>query len=134
MQTSDNPLVEAIRASATSMLGRMSSTTPAWPGWWRLFSMIYADSRQLFALSRAGYLPKVLSLTSGRKTPWAGADRPGTIGFVLAATPRHGRMLLNMAVFGATTMRYVLLMTSAHRPAPPRAGAASGRTAPRAAW
>ncbi len=35
------------------------------------FSIIYAYSRQLFALSRAGYLPRVLSLT-------AGATRPGS--------------------------------------------------------
>lgn len=33
------------------------------------FSLIFAGSRQLFALSRAGYLPRFLSLTSRRKAP-----------------------------------------------------------------
>ena len=41
------------------------------------FSIIYAYSRQLFALSRAGYLPRVLSLTSGRNTPWVALIVPG---------------------------------------------------------
>ena len=67
------------------------------------FSIIYAYSRQLFALSRAGYLPKVLSLTSGRNTPWVALIVPGTIGFVLAATTKDGALLINIAVFGATT-------------------------------
>ena len=39
------------------------------------FSIIYAYSRQTFALSRAGYLPRVLSVTNGRKAPDAGPDR-----------------------------------------------------------
>ena len=34
------------------------------------FSIIFAYSRQLFALSRAGYLPRLLSVTGGRRTPW----------------------------------------------------------------
>ena len=34
------------------------------------FSIIFAYSRQIFALSRAGYLPRLLSVTGGRRTPW----------------------------------------------------------------
>ncbi|MEK5772545.1 amino acid permease, partial [Acinetobacter variabilis] len=34
------------------------------------FSIIYAYSRQIFALSRAGYLPTSLSLTNKNKTPY----------------------------------------------------------------
>ena len=41
------------------------------------FSIIFAYSRQLFALSRAGYLPRALSVTSSRKVPVRRADRPG---------------------------------------------------------
>ena len=41
------------------------------------FSLIYAGSRQLFALSRAGYLPRFLSLTSRRKSPYLGLLIPG---------------------------------------------------------
>ena len=41
------------------------------------FSIIYGYSRQLFALSRAGYLPKALSVTSSRKVPWLALLVPG---------------------------------------------------------
>ncbi|KUG52816.1 ethanolamine transporter [Serinicoccus chungangensis] len=75
------------------------------------FSIIYAYSRQLFALSRAGYLPRVLSLTGSRQTPWVGLLVPGTIGFLLAAITQNGALLINIAVFGAT-VSYVLLNLS----------------------
>ena len=75
------------------------------------FSIIYAYSRQLFALSRAGYLPRWLSLTGGRKTPYVALIVPGTIGFLLAAIVRDGDILINIAVFGAT-VSYVLLNLS----------------------
>ncbi len=75
------------------------------------FSIIFAYSRQLFALSRAGYLPRFLSLTGSRKTPWVALVVPGTIGFILAATTQDGALLINIAVFGAT-VSYVLLNLS----------------------
>ncbi|WP_298888735.1 ethanolamine permease [uncultured Serinicoccus sp.] len=75
------------------------------------FSIIYAYSRQLFALSRAGYLPRVLSLTGSRQTPWVALLVPGTIGFLLAAITQNGALLINIAVFGAT-VSYVLLNLS----------------------
>lgn len=75
------------------------------------FSIVYAYSRQLFALSRAGYLPRFLSLTGSRHTPWVALLVPGTIGFILAAVIRDGDQLINIAVFGAT-VSYVLLNLS----------------------
>jgi ethanolamine permease len=74
------------------------------------FSIIFAYSRQTFALSRAGYLPKVLSLTGNRRTPWVALMVPGAIGFLLALTG-DGATLINIAVFGAT-ISYVLMMLS----------------------
>ena len=74
------------------------------------FGIIYAYSRQTFALSRAGYLPRVLSVTNSRKAPTLALLVPGAIGFVLSLTGQ-GAMLLNMAVFGAT-VSYVLMMVS----------------------
>ncbi|WP_448618361.1 ethanolamine permease [Geodermatophilus sp. URMC 65] len=74
------------------------------------FSIIYAYSRQTFALSRAGYLPRALSVTNARKAPMLALLVPGAIGFVLSLTGQ-GAMLLNMAVFGAT-VSYVLMMIS----------------------
>ena len=79
------------------------------------FSIIFAYSRQTFALSRAGYLPKVLSLTGSRRTPWVALVVPGVIGFLLTLLPpditKNGAILINIAVFGAT-ISYVLMMLS----------------------
>lgn len=75
------------------------------------FSIVYAYSRQLFALSRAGYLPRWLSRTSSRQTPLWALVVPGTIGFVLAVVIANGDQLINIAVFGAA-VSYVLLNLS----------------------
>ena len=74
------------------------------------FGIIYAYSRQTFALSRAGYLPRSLSVTNARKAPVLALLVPGAVGFALSLTGQ-GAMLLNMAVFGAT-VSYVLMMVS----------------------
>jgi ethanolamine permease len=107
MSTSGNPLVEALGDSAMAkvvnyigLAGLIAS----------LFSIMYAYSRQLFALSRAGYLPKSLSVVNSRKAPMLALVVPGIIGFVLSLTGQ-GAMLLNMAVFGAA-LSYVLMMVS----------------------
>ena len=107
MQSSTNPLVEALGETAAAkvvnyigLAGLVAS----------FFSIIYAYSRQLFALSRAGYLPTSLSITNSRKAPTLALIVPGIIGFCLSLTG-HGAMLLNMAVFGAA-LSYVLMMTS----------------------
>ncbi|MGH3469347.1 MAG: ethanolamine permease, partial [Thermocrispum sp.] len=73
------------------------------------FSIIYAYSRQLFALSRAGYLPRWLSVTGKRRTPYLALIVPGTIGFALAAITEAGDLMIQIAVFGAT-VSYVLMM------------------------
>ncbi|MFH8514409.1 ethanolamine permease [Streptomyces gelaticus] len=75
------------------------------------FSLIFAGSRQLFALSRAGYLPRFLSLTNRRKSPYLGLLIPGAIGFTLAAWIGNGGRMLNVAVFGAT-ISYALMALS----------------------
>lgn len=74
------------------------------------FSIIYAYSRQIFALSRAGYLPTSLSLTNKSKAPYLAIIIPGMIGFLLSLTG-EGDLLILMAVFGAT-ISYVLMMLS----------------------
>ncbi|MEU3263512.1 ethanolamine permease [Streptomyces bacillaris] len=75
------------------------------------FSLVFAGSRQLFALSRAGYLPRFLSLTNRRKSPYLGLLIPGIIGFTLAAWSGNGGRMLNVAVFGAT-ISYALMALS----------------------
>lgn len=72
------------------------------------FSIMYAFSRQIFALSRAGYLPRVLSLTNRRKSPWLAILVPGLIAFALSLFGA-GEPLIVMAVFCATTS-YLLML------------------------
>lgn len=74
------------------------------------FSIIYAYSRLIFAMSRAGYLPRGLSLTNARKSPWVALIVPGIAGFLLSLT-EQGDQLILMAVFGAT-ISYILMMAS----------------------
>ncbi len=107
MSTSGNPLVEALgdgtAARVVNYIGLAGLIAS-------FFSIIYAYSRQLFALSRAGYLPTVLSVTNSRKAPTLALIVPGLIGFALSLTGK-GALLLNMAVFGAA-LSYVLMMIS----------------------
>ncbi|ABM02144.1 ethanolamine:proton symporter, EAT family [Psychromonas ingrahamii 37] len=65
------------------------------------FSIIYGYSRLVFALSRAGYLPQRLSLTSKRKVPVRSLVYPGILGFLISLTG-EGDLILSMAVVGAT--------------------------------
>lgn len=113
MSTSDNPLPEAIRtvAGADSVMAAIVNYAGLAGLVASFFSIMFAYSRQLFALSRAGYLPRFLSLTGKRKTPWVALIVPGTVGFVLAAVTGDGGLLINIAVFGAT-VSYVLLNLS----------------------
>lgn len=75
------------------------------------FSIVFAYSRQLFALSRAGYLPRWLSRTNTRQTPTWALVVPGCVGFLLAAIIQNGDILINIAVFGAA-ISYALMNLS----------------------
>ncbi|HSE08582.1 MAG TPA: ethanolamine permease [Nocardioidaceae bacterium] len=114
LKESGNPLVEALEAplafdgqnavsafiNVVALLGLIAS----------FFSIIYAYSRQTFALSRAGYLPKLLSITGKHKTPVLALVVPGVIGFIMAIL-NQGDVLIAVAVFGAT-ISYVMMMAS----------------------
>jgi ethanolamine permease len=113
IQGSDNPLPDALAAAKgedssvrdvvnyIGLAGLVAS----------FFSIIFAYSRQLFALSRAGYLPRQLSVTSARRTPYIALLLPGIVGFLLAAITEDGALMINIAVFGAT-VSYVLMLVS----------------------
>ena len=82
-------------------------------------TIIFAYGRQIYSLSRAGYLPTGLSLTHPRRrTPVRAMVAGAALGF-LAALAVHlspqdspvGAVLLNMTVFGAV-LAYVLQMGS----------------------
>ncbi|QZH65191.1 ethanolamine permease [Mycolicibacterium farcinogenes] len=108
MSTVDDPLVQALggsgfAAKAVNYIGLFGLIAS-------FFSIIYAYSRQTFALSRAGYLPTGLSVTNKRKAPTLALIVPGVVAFLLSLTG-HGDLILNMAVFGAA-LSYVLMMIS----------------------
>ncbi|MFF2851407.1 ethanolamine permease [Streptomyces sp. NPDC058001] len=112
LQEAGNPLVEALQPDGeATVLSRIVNYAGLAGLVASFFSLIYAGSRQLFALSRAGYLPRFLSLTSSRKAPWLGLLVPGAIGFALAAATGDGARMLNVAVFGAT-ISYALMSLS----------------------
>ncbi|MGH2945311.1 MAG: ethanolamine permease [Solirubrobacteraceae bacterium] len=110
---SDNPLPAAVDAARGegSAIGDFVNYVGLAGLIASFFSIIYAYSRQLFALSRAGYLPKPLSVTSGRRVPYIALLLPGLVGFLLAAITQDGATMINIAVFGAT-VSYVLMMLS----------------------
>jgi ethanolamine permease len=113
IQDSDNPLPLAVRTAfgGDNWLAQFINYVGLAGLVASFFSIIYAYSRMLFALSRAGYLPRPLSVTGRRKTPYLALIVPATIGFALAASTRNGALLIDIAVFGAT-VSYVLMMVS----------------------
>jgi len=111
MSTSSSPLPDALRAVGNDGLAVFVNYAGLAGLVASFFSIVYAYSRQLFALSRAGYLPTWLSRTSSRKTPTWALIVPGAIGFILAAAVADGDKLINIAVFGAA-VSYVLLNLS----------------------
>ncbi|HQS07488.1 MAG: amino acid ABC transporter permease [Rhizobiales bacterium 24-66-13] len=82
-------------------------------------TIIYAQGRQIYSLSRAGYFPRSLSITHGsRKTPHVAMIAGAVVGLVImlaiwftlgveAGATVIGGTLLNMAVFGAM-LSYVM--------------------------
>lgn len=111
MGVSDTPLIDALSAVGHGSL----STFLNWAGLAGLiasfFSLMYAGSRQIFALSRAGYLPKFLALTGSRKTPVAALILSALIGIGMVLVMRDGSLILNVAVFGAC-VSYALMNLS----------------------
>ena len=111
MGTSSAPLVDALNAADLHGLALFVNIAGLFGLVASFFSLIYAGSREIFALSRAGYLPTFLSLTGSRKTPWVALLVQGMIGFGLVVIVQDGDILLNMAVLGAC-LSYVLMNLS----------------------
>jgi ethanolamine permease len=82
-------------------------------------TIIFAFGRQIYSLSRAGYFPRVFSLTHPtRRTPHVALVTGSAIGYAVAlvihllpSDSAVGATLLNMAVFGAV-ISYGLQMAS----------------------
>jgi ethanolamine permease len=80
-------------------------------------SIIFAYSRITYALSRAGYLPRILSVTGGRRTPFVALILPAILGWTIVFA--YNRIdpdtaipnITQISVFGAL-VTYVLMMAS----------------------
>jgi len=113
--SSDEPLLDGFRAflpqglaavlSAFALIGLLAS----------LQGIMYAYGRNLYSLSRAGYYPKVLSLTGARQTPYIALFTGAVIGFIALLIVNYnegaGDVVLNIAVWGAV-LAYMLQMAS----------------------
>lgn len=108
--TSAVPLVDALNATGNPTLATTVNLLGLAGLIASFFSIIYGYSRLVFALSRAGYLPQFLSLTSSKKTPTWALVIPGILGF-LASLSGEGDLMLGMAVVGAT-ISYALMSLS----------------------
>ncbi|WP_179471089.1 amino acid permease [Mycolicibacterium vinylchloridicum] len=113
--SSGEPLLDGFRAflptgwaailSAFALIGLLAS----------LQGIMYAYGRNLYSLSRAGYYPKVLSLTGSRQTPYVALITGAVIGFlallIVNFNSGAGDVVLNIAVWGAV-LAYMLQMAS----------------------
>ncbi|KGA00891.1 ethanolamine transporter [Cobetia amphilecti] len=104
------PLVDALKTTGSEGLATLVNVLALAGLVASFFSIIYGYSRLVFALSRAGYLPKTLSLTSKRKAPTWALVVPGIFGFLVSLTG-EGDLILGMAVVGAT-VSYALMAAS----------------------
>jgi len=78
-------------------------------------AIIYAYGRLLFALSRAGYLPRGLSVVSAHHTPYRSLILGAVAGFGMCVliqvfAQSVGAALLNMAVFGSVISYAIVLV------------------------
>lgn len=113
---SGEPLLDGFRAflpdgwarvlAAFALIGLLAS----------LQGIMYAYGRNIYSLSRAGYYPKILSLTGTRQTPYVALVVGAVIGFVALVVTDNagetaGKIVLNIAVWGAV-IAYMLQMAS----------------------
>ena len=104
------PLIDALNFTGNESLATLVNVLALAGLVASFFSIIYGYSRLIFALSRTGYLPQFLSLTSKRKTPTWALIVPGILGFI-ASLSGEGDLMLAMAVVGAT-ISYALMALS----------------------
>ncbi len=121
--SSDEPLFLAFRTVFGTGTGSALLALVAVAGLVASFhAIIYAYGRNIYSLSRAGYLPKWLSVTHRkRKTPHIALVAGAVVGFGVALIIEFGEdtfggvpvggVLLNMAVFGAM-IAYIMQMIS----------------------
>jgi len=119
LAVSDAPLADGFQAVFGSSSAAWLLTLISLTGLVASFhGIIYAYGRVLFALSRAGYFPRWISLTGKNHTPYVAIILGAVIGFICAvlievtgSDTLVGKSLLSMAVFGAV-ISYAMVMLS----------------------
>ncbi len=129
LATSGEPLLDGFRAIYGSGLAKVLALIAVIGLIASFHTIIYAQGRQIYSLSRAGYFPRWLSITHGtRKTPHVAMLAGAIVALVLMlvvwfsvgaerGSAIIGGTLLNMAVFGAMlsyimqALSYILLKT-----------------------
>jgi ethanolamine permease len=120
LSSSDNPLPEAVEAvSGRGWLYWLTTVVGLAGLIASFFAIIFAYSRQIFALSRAGYLPRWLSKTNRRGAPHWALIVPALVGYAITRVVEHfndgdvaaGDLLVQIAVFAAL-ISYVMMMVS----------------------
>lgn len=113
LATSAEPLLDGLRAAYGGHAANLLALCAVIGLIASFHTIIYAFGRQIYSLSRAGYFPRALSVTSGRsKVPHAALIAGACMGFavlmavfLVAGGEKGGAFiggtLLNMAVFGA---------------------------------
>jgi len=117
LSESGEPLLDGFRAllpnsdvaailAAFALIGLLAS----------LQGIMFAYGRNIYSLSRAGYYPKMLSLTGKRKTPYTALIAGAVIGYGALLWAQYGgesagAVVLNIAVWGAV-IAYFLQMVS----------------------
>ena len=84
-----------------------------------LQGIMFAYGRNMYSLSRAGYYPKILSITGKAKTPWLALIVGAVIGFIALVVVDQlggsgstaGVIVINIAVWGAM-LAYLMQMAS----------------------
>ncbi|MBB1452640.1 ethanolamine permease [Pseudoalteromonas sp. SG43-1] len=110
MGASAVPLVDALNASGSEALATVVNILGLAGLVASFFSIIYGYSRLVFALSRAGYLSRSLSITTNHKVPARALIVPAVFGFLVSLSG-EGDLILAMAVVGAT-VSYALMALS----------------------
>lgn len=120
LSSSANPLPEAVEAVSGRGWVYWLTTVVGLAGFIAsFFAIIFAYSRQIFALSRAGYLPRWLSKTNRHGAPHWALIVPALIGYATIrvvdglndGAVASGDLLIQIAVFAAL-ISYVLMMVS----------------------
>ncbi len=116
LSESDEPLLDGFRVFMSSDWAAVLSLFALIGLLASLQGIMFAYGRNMYSLSRAGYYPKVLSLTGARRTPWIALVVGAVIGLAAIIIVDQiggtaGDIILNIAVWGAV-IAYVLQMVS----------------------